>query len=393
MPGVRYEAGPRQRTRGRRLPARVYRRRRLVVGVAALLLLSLVGLAGSWAYTLFRFGQIASVHVPGLRRASGDGGTNLLVVGSDSREGLAPGQFGSAPGQRGDVVLLVHLVPRSHRAAVLSLPRDLYLPIAGTGGSARLNSAMGGGPGRLVETVTRSFGVPIDHYLLVDFAGFRKVVDALGGVDLRFPRPVRDSNHGHNQSGLEVPRAGCQHLDGDQALALARSRYYQYRGADGRWHDDPGFDLGRIRRQQVLLRAMARRALARRLANPVRANAFIGSLVHSLTVDDALTVGQAVALARQFRAFDPGRLGAATLPTEPALRQGATVLRPGDPAFQQARGRPGWEQILLPRQPAAQQAVARFLGQPGAAARPAAGRQARPSPARAPGPSWDPVPC
>jgi polyisoprenyl-teichoic acid--peptidoglycan teichoic acid transferase len=390
-------AGPRQRTRGRRLPARVYRRRRLVVGVAALLLLALIGLAGSWAYTLFRFGQIALVHVPGLRRASGDGGVNLLVVGSDSREGLARDQFGSVPGQRGDVVLLVHLVPRSHRAAVLSLPRDLYLPIAGTGGSAKLNSALGGGPDRLVETVKRSLGVPIDHYLLVDFDGFRKVVDALGGVDLRFPRPVRDSSDGHNESGLDVPTAGCQHLGGDRALALARSRYYQYRGTDGRWRYDPGFDLGRIRRQQVLLRALAGRALARRLANPIRANAFIGSLVHSVTVDDTLTIGRAVALARQFRAFDLGRLGAATLPTEPALRQGATVVRSGDPAFQQARRRAGWEQILLPRQPAAQQAVARFLGQPGgqagAAARPAAGPQARPAPTRAPGPTWDPSPC
>jgi anionic cell wall polymer biosynthesis LytR-Cps2A-Psr (LCP) family protein len=80
---------------------------------------------GGWGYTAFRFGQISSVHVPGLGKAPSDGSINLLVVGSDTREGLRDGGFGEAAGQRSDVIILVHLVPAARHAAVLSIPRDL----------------------------------------------------------------------------------------------------------------------------------------------------------------------------------------------------------------------------------------------------------------------------
>jgi polyisoprenyl-teichoic acid--peptidoglycan teichoic acid transferase len=400
MPSSSRPVRRRPRQAPRRLPAHVYRRRRLAVGLAALLLLAVVGLATGFGYTLLRFGQIASVHIPGLRKpARPDEGINLLVVGSDTRQGLRGGGFGDAAGQRSDVIILVHLAPKTRQAALLSLPRDLYVPIAGAGGAAKINSAFGRGPGELVETIHQNLGIPIHHYLLVDFDGFREVVDALGGVSLRFPRPVRDSNNGHNESGLNVPRAGCQHLRGDQALALARSRHFQYQGRDGRWHDDPGADLGRIRRQQMLLRTLAGRALGRRLANPIRANAFIGSLAHSLTRDDALSIGQAVTLARRFRSFDLGRLHSATLPTVRAVQRDGKVYRAGEPGFQPALDA-GWEQILLPKQPEAKAAVARLLGQPGggqptrAASPPAAAKPSRaPSPARPDLPPWDPRPC
>ena len=231
-------------------------------------MLGLVLAAGGWGYTAFRFGQISSVHVPGLGKAPSDGSVNLLVVGSDTRQGLRQGGFGDAGGQRSDVIIVVHLVPGARHAAVLSIPRDLYVPVAGTGGSAKINSAFNHGPGQLVQTIQHSFGIPIHHYLLVNFDGFREVVDALGGVALSFPRPVRDSNDGHNESGLNVPRTGCQRLGGNQALALARSRYFQYQDKAGRWHTDPGTDLGRIRRQQTMLRSLAAKALGRNLDQP-----------------------------------------------------------------------------------------------------------------------------
>jgi LCP family protein required for cell wall assembly len=200
----------------------VYRRRRIAAGMAALLVLGLVMAAGGWGYTAFRFGQISSVHVPGLGKAPSDGSINLLVVGSDTRQGLRDGGFGEAAGQRSDVIILVHLVPAARHAAVLSIPRDLYVPVAGTDGSAKINSAFNRGPGQLVQTIQQGFGIPIHHYLLVNFDGFREVVDALGGVAMYFPRPVRDSNNGRNESGLNVPKPGCHRLGGDQALALGR---------------------------------------------------------------------------------------------------------------------------------------------------------------------------
>jgi LCP family protein required for cell wall assembly len=319
--------------------------------------------AAGWGYTAFRFGQISSVHVPGLGKAPSDGSLNLLVVGSDTRQGLRDGGFGEAAGQRSDVIMLVHLVPAVRHAAVLSIPRDLYVPVAGTGRSAKINSAFNHGPGQLVQTIQDSLGIPIHHYLLVNFDGFREVVDAVGGVSMYFPRPVRDDHNGRNESGLNVPKPGCHRLAGNQALALARSRYFQYRDKAGRWHADPGTDFGRIRRQQTMLRALAAKAAGRNLANPLRANALVGSVVRSLTKDDRLSIRRSVTLARQFRSFDPARLKATTLPVDRAVQRDGVVHRDGQPGFEQGR-RQGWEQILLPKEPDTKAAVARFLSRP-----------------------------
>ena len=347
----------------RKVSPRVYRRRRVAAALAALLVLGLVMAAGGWGYTAFRFGQISSVHVPGLGKAPSDGSVNLLVVGSDTRQGLRDGGFGDAAGQRSDVIIVVHLVPAARHAAVLSIPRDVYVPVAGTGGSAKINSAFNHGPGQLVQTIQQSFGIPIHHYLLVNFDGFREVVDALGGVSMYFPRPVRDSNDGHNESGLNVRRTGCQLLGGGQALALARSRYFQYQDRSGRWHADPGTDLGRIRRQQTMLRSLAAKALGRNLANPIRANALVGSVVRSLTKDDRLTIRRSVTLARQFRSFDPARLTTLTLPVDRAVQRDGVVHRAGQPGFDPGL-RQGWEQVLLPRQPDTRATVAKLLARP-----------------------------
>jgi polyisoprenyl-teichoic acid--peptidoglycan teichoic acid transferase len=346
-----------------KVSARVYRRRRIAAALAALLVLGLVVAAGGWGYAAFRFGQISSVHVPGLGKAPSDGSVNLLVVGSDTRQGLRDGGFGDAAGQRSDVIIVVHLVPAARHAAVLSIPRDLYVPVAGTGGSAKINSAFNRGPGQLVQTIQQSFGIPIHHYLLVNFDGFREVVDALGGVALSFPRPVRDSNDGHNESGLNVLRTGCQRLGGNQALALARSRYFQYQDKAGRWHGDPATDLGRIRRQQTMLRVLAANAVGRNLANPIRANALVGSVVRSLTKDDQLTIRRSATLARQFRSFDPARLTTLTLPVDRAVQRDGVVRRAGQPGFEQGLSH-GWEQVLLARQPDARATVAKLLARP-----------------------------
>jgi LCP family protein required for cell wall assembly len=353
-----------------RVSARVYRRRRIVAALAALLVLGLVTAGAGWAYTAFRFGQISSVHVPGLDKAPDDGSVNLLVVGSDTRQGLRDGGFGEAGGQRSDVIIVAHLVPAARHAAVLSIPRDLYVPVAGIGESAKINSAFNHGPGQLVQTIQHSLGIPIHHYLLVNFDGFREVVDALGGVPMYFPRPVRDSNNGRNESGLNVPRTGCQRLNGGQALALARSRYFQYQDRTGRWHADPGTDLGRIRRQQTMLRVLAAKALGRDLANPIRANALVRSVVRSLTKDDRLTIGRSVTLARQFRSFDPARLTTLTLPVDRGVQRNGVVHRDGQPGFDTGL-RQGWEQVLLARQPETQATVAKLLSRPARPAPPA----------------------
>ena len=387
------------------------RRRRVLLALVGAVVIAVAGVGGSYGYARMRFGQIASVDVPSLKAPPASGKPfNLLMVGSDSRQALEDGaSFGNVAGQRADVLILVHVIPATHSARMLSIPRDLYVPIAGTDGSAKINAAFDKGPNQLVDTIQRFFDVPINHYLLVDFDGFRRVVDALGGIDLDFPVPVRDWKDGHNESGLDVASTGCRRLNGQQALALARSRYFQYRGPDGAWRYDPGFDLGRIRRQQTFLRVLAATALDKGLANPLRANAFASSLVHSLTRDKGLSIGKVAQLAGEFRSFDPSQLASQTVPTTVAVHQGATVLRPGDPGFQQAwNDTAHWEQILLPKQPDTRRAVARFLGESaptttrggtssraGATATTAT-RGAAPTTTAPPAgalPFWDPRPC
>jgi LCP family protein required for cell wall assembly len=352
-------------TQARQAPT-ACRRLRLLIGLIVVVAVAVAGVAGSYGYARLRFGQIATVKLPSLGKPPPSGKPfTMLVVGSDTRQELrGSDDFGKVAGQRADVIILVRVVPATHTARMLSIPRDLYLPVAGSGRSSKVNAAFDSGPDQLIETIEHAFGLEINHYLLVNFDGFRQVVDALGGIKMDFPVPVRDWQDGHNQSGLDVAAPGCRRLDGNQALALARSRYFQYRDASGRWQYDPGFDLGRIRRQQTFLRVLAATALHKGLANPLRANRFIGSLVHNLTKDDGLSIGEATRLAGDFRSFDPAELGGQTIPTMVAVHQGTTVLRPGDPGFQQAfQDSAHWEQVLLPRQAETVRAVAQFLGE------------------------------
>jgi LCP family protein required for cell wall assembly len=325
----------RGRVRARRI------RRRLLLGCSVLLVLMVVLTTAGYGYVHYRFGQIRSVRVPGLHKASSGRPLNLLVVGSDSRAGLddeGGRRYGLVGGQRNDVTLIVRVEPATKRVSLLSIPRDLVVPIAGSGGENRINAAFGGGPGQLVQTIEENFGIPVNHYVLIDFDGFRAIVDALDGIDVRFPYPARDQ-----LSGLNVTQPGCVHLNGDRALALARSRHFTYL-KDGIWRSDPLADLGRIRRQHAFLQALVEAALAKGLTNPVRANAFIGSLVHEITKDSALKVHDVIRLAASFRSFKPSRLASETLPV--AVPAGGHPL--GD--------------VLVPKQPDAERTIDRFLG-------------------------------
>jgi polyisoprenyl-teichoic acid--peptidoglycan teichoic acid transferase len=315
-------------------------RRRLLVGCSLLLAFLVVATTAGYGYVHYRFGQIRSVDVPGLHKAGGGRPFNLLVVGSDSRETLDARdgrRYGDVGGQRNDTTLVIRVEPASKRVSMLSIPRDLVVPIAGSGGENRINAALTGGPGVLVKTIEENFDIPIHHYVLIDFDGFRAIVNALGGIDVRFPYPSRDA-----KSGLDVGEAGCHHLGGLQALALARSRYFSYQ-LDGVWHSDPWADLGRIRRQQAFLQALTKAALDKGLTNPVRANAFASSLVHEVTKDSALRVNEVIRTAAAFRSFRPSRLATYTLPVTVA-----TDHPLGD--------------VLLLKQPDAAGVVDRFLG-------------------------------
>jgi LCP family protein required for cell wall assembly len=330
--------------------------RRLLLGIGAAVAVCALVAGGLYGYGRYRFDQIKTVHVPSLGDSAGAaaGSENILLVGSDSRavQGNDTQAFGSAQqvlGQRADVIKIIHLVPDKSQATELTIPRDLLVTLAGSDHKGRINTAFENGPDQLVRTIEQQFDIPIDHYVLITFESFKKVVNALGGIHLDFPTPARDKF-----TGLNITHAGCQHLDGAQALAVARSRHYSY-FRNGSWHYDPTGDFGRIDRQSVFLQAVIHEAHSIGLLHPLKANAFLTSIAGAITIDDAWSFNHVISLGTHYRHFDSSQLKTYVLPTSIANNYGNL----GD--------------VLLPEKSADHQVIAQFL-------HPATVRSAAPAP-------------
>jgi LCP family protein required for cell wall assembly len=250
--------------------------------------------------------------------SDGGNGTNYLIVGSDSRENLREGDPGFDPnagtgGQRSDTMMILHL--EGGKAQMLSLPRDLYVDIADTGGKAKLNAAYNGGPERLIKTVTNSLGIPVHRYMEVDFVSFAGLVDGLGGVTVDFENPAFDP-----KSGLNVTQSGPVELDGDQALAYVRSRTYT-EVINGEQRVEPTGDLGRIERQQKFLRAVFSKLSDTK--NPIAlARAFSG-MSSGLRIDDDMSMLDAFRLGWALRGIDTKAL---QLPVDADRNDAGAVL-------------------------------------------------------------------
>jgi LCP family protein required for cell wall assembly len=279
-------------------------------------------------YFGLRFAQIDRVNDIEIAAAAKGQPANYLLVGTDSREGLDPDAAGfTDDGQTGcdctDTIMVLRVDPQAQEAHILSFPRDLWLPIAGTGETGRINSAHAHGEQVLIDTIQQSFGIPINHYVEIDFVGFEKLVNAVGGVPMWFDAPVRDKH-----TGLAVEAAECQVLDGDQARKFVRSRYLEYKGDDGKWHSDPTADLGRITRQQIFVRSAVAKAVGQGLKNPVTLNELVSAGVENVRLDGGLDAGDLVDLGRQFSSFDADTLQGYSIPSEPfRTAAGAQVER------------------------------------------------------------------
>jgi LCP family protein required for cell wall assembly len=184
-----------------------------------------------------------------------------------------------------------------------------------------INAAFNEGPAVLVQTVQQNFGIPIHHYIEIDFQGFKRVVDAMGGVTICVPTPVRDAATG---IAIEVP--GCHLLDGTQSLAYARSRKLESE-IDGEWVVDGRSDIGRIERQQQFLRAAASRG-ASEATNPLVLAEIIDAITASMLVDPELGRSEMGALALAGRAFSGGSVETFTFPGDPETIGEAAVLVP-----------------------------------------------------------------
>jgi LCP family protein required for cell wall assembly len=286
------------------------RLRRVLMAAAALVLVVVGGAAGLLLERQRAYDQNIQ-RIPGAfpaepgRPARVPGrAQNWLLVGSDRLAGQATtGRDAGEPlwrygAQRADTIMLVHLPADRRRAYLVSVPRDAWVPVQGHG-NAKLNAAFSfGGPPLLIATLERLTGVRVDHFAVLDFEGFRSMTDALGGVEVRVARTVRDP------ARKVVWPAGTNHLDGARALDFVRQR-----------HNLPGGDLGRIRRQQAFLKALTSRVVDRgTMANPLRLNALLEASAKAVSVDESLTISRLRSLALQFRSVGAGDLVFLTAP-------------------------------------------------------------------------------
>ncbi|MGW0213324.1 LCP family protein [Micromonospora chokoriensis] len=278
---------------GRRGPRPRWGRIALVAGVAVLVL-ALLGGVGAWLYARNLNGDLARTdpfaEITGGRPVKPvDGALNILLVGSDSRDPDAPVDTKSQ--WRADTIIVMH-IPADHKEAYLvSIPRDLYVPIPESAGAAcdsgqraKINAAFAfGGLPLAVRTVECFSDVRIDHVMAIDFGGFKEVTDALGGVDLKVERTVTSIHKPYRTF-----TKGTNHMDGAEALDWIRQR-----------KQFPDGDFARMRHQQEFLRAlMDKAASSGTLANPKKLNDFLQSVTKAVTVDQGFSVTD---MALQFR--------------------------------------------------------------------------------------------
>lgn len=257
---------------------------------------------------------------------------NWLIVGSDSRDVVARDDpnaavfhgAGDPGGERSDTIMIVRFDPQASTLDILSLQRDLWLDIARTGGKERINTAYSydDGPQRLIDTIKANFDIDINHYAEINFASFEGIVEAVGGVPMYFDHPLLDDN-----SGLVITETGCQTLDGQQALAFARSRHLRY--SDGvKWIEDPSGDLGRISRQQFFMRRMMDQVAKEAFSDPLVTNDLISVAQQYIKLDDDSEITKLVSLGQRMGQFEGDSIKSWTLPTtEFTTDGGAAVLK------------------------------------------------------------------
>jgi LCP family protein required for cell wall assembly len=339
--------------------------------VTVMCLASVGGVYGYAKYRLGQFRTIAGLHLSPVAAgpAGGLSAMNILLVGDNSRVGLSPSEaakFGTvdqAGGAHSDVTMVLHLDPATGGVSLLSIPRDLFVPLPPksiVGRVGKIDSALNGtnsqfsdGAQNLIETVQNDLGIPINHYVELNFDGFQQTVDALGGINLSFPTQLYDL-----ESGLRITQLGCDHLTGATALAVVRSRHLQYQTpasnprAPSSWPQEPQSDLARIQRDQTFLRVFVATAKAQGLTTDLfKLNNILGALTNQISIDPGLK-SKLIPLVKRFKHLNENTVPTLTLPV--------TVGR--DTQYHYYGGAYG--QVDFPIEPADHQVIAQWQGQP-----------------------------
>lgn len=258
---------------------------------------------------------------------------NFLLTGSDNGSCVDPnspyaGAFGDRTsfGERSDTIMIIRVDPKDNHAAFLSFPRDLWVKIAGSTRTNRINTAFDRkNPNKLVDTIYQNFGISVDHYVNVDFCAFKEIVNAVGGVSIPFLYETRDK-----KTGLYVPAPSCFEFSGDHALAYVRSRsgYSYFDPAKNDWINDGTGDLGRISRQQDFIRRAMQRALDKGSSSPTVANKLLNAALKNVITDDQLTPISMLQLAQAMRNLNTSRIPTYTIAASGELVGDQAVLVP-----------------------------------------------------------------
>jgi LCP family protein required for cell wall assembly len=293
-----------------------------VVSVLAILATLTITFVAVAAYAAFRnvYDSIHHVVVTngelGKRPPKLNGSENILIIGSDSRTGTH-GRYGRGiQGSRSDTSMILHIPPTHTGAVVISFPRDTMVPIYGCerddnghpgqqaqpGVLEQLNSTFSyGGPACLWRTLEQVTRIHIDHFVMVNFEGFKSIVDDVGGVPVCLPYAIKDP-----ASKLNLP-AGKSVVKGDQALAFVRERHIGY-----------GSDLQRINRQQVFLASLAQKIKqSSSLTDPTKLYSLVHDIASSLTTDTGLTLTDMYAVANSLKGLSTKALQFIMAPVVP----------------------------------------------------------------------------
>jgi LCP family protein required for cell wall assembly len=339
------------------------------------LIVVVVGAVTGYGY--YRLGQVPSVpsgnSVLGAPKAGAP--ENILLIGSTSRCAAAKlAVFASecaaqVDGVNSDVVMIVHFVPKTKRVTLLSIPRDTFVPDARSGGLYnKVDAALADGAPQLATAITQDFGIPINHFIELNFDTFTNVVDALGGIKLYFPDRLYDASN----PPLSIRHTGCIYLSGYQSLALVRSRhlYYFAKGekinykaiqeatADQTYYTpdsggsyDGSGDLGRITRVHTFLHVLATAVAKRGIGNPFTDNSLAGAIAPNLIVDSKLG-GNKTEMLDLALALQGADLGTAPELTAPIVVDAATYYYKGY----------NYGLVVFPTEPQDQATIDRFIG-------------------------------
>jgi LCP family protein required for cell wall assembly len=309
------EAGSRKvrqgRSRGKRVAERSwFARHQVALGVLMVAAIFLTAIGGWLFYLNSQIGNVPRVALeldenrrPARAGAATRGAMNILLAGADAGAGpsiaqtVASGEW--RPGShRSDTIMILHITADHEQAYLISVPRDAYVNVEGTG-KTKINAAFAnGGPSLYVQTLEQFSGMRMDHLAIIDWEGFRELTTAIGGVPVYIPEDIYDPSQKVQWT------AGTEELEGKRALQYVRMRYGLTNG-----------DFDRIKRQQNFLRSFMKKMLSNgTTSNPIRLTNAVEAIVKYLTVDEAFSNGQIRSLALSLRSLEQKDVTFLTVP-------------------------------------------------------------------------------